>query len=136
MVELKWVPVHEASERRDEGWCEVQLGDVSWVKEFYILMASSEELAQPEPAAPVEMPEAVRNALGLLPWNEGHALGEWWRTHSQPVGITEELERVLSFATETIADERREADRLWNDGYFKQIESAISAVRSQYGRKG
>lgn len=108
------------------------------------------EPAQPEPAAPVEMPEAMRNAIDRMRWIADHNCGpyfqEWgkpvreaaagletfWRTHAQPVGISPELEMVLSIADEA-ADKYVNAG--WNEAP-KKWRNAIAAVRSQYGRKG
>lgn len=87
--------------------------------------------AQPEPVAP-EMPEAVRNALRLLPWNEGHALGEWWRAHAAQlapaVAMSPELERVLDFAWSQACE---------TDGYTQpRVEADILAVRAQAAEAG
>lgn len=118
-VKLKWVPTWEASDHRKKGWSEVLLHD-GGCEEGHFLMASpvEEKAAQPEPtapvgnedcqkakaegpwlaevlkpAAPVEMPEVVADALialrsGAFP-NLANDLESFWRSQPVAVGISE-----------------------------------------------
>jgi hypothetical protein len=98
------------------------------------------------PAAPVEMPEAVVDAWwGLNSSAEYTALelheiakrfGNWWRTHSQPVGITEELRAVLCAAEERATLWRNASFSYPESDFADKIMRNVAAVRERYGRKG
>ena len=100
--------------------------------------------AQPEPAAR-EMPEAVRDAVDTLrsgvpsypTWRQyADTLESWWRNLAQPVavGMTEELEHVLSIAERDIRYKVECFDnsaRTVHDERIERLRAAIAAVRQQ-----
>lgn len=101
-----------------------------------------------------EIPEAVKMAIyqlrqnvrlwqlyGEQPASEvdrktADALESWWRSRSQPVGITEELESVLRSAKEYEMAVRTGTRVEWHAYDADRIGASIAAVRSQYRRKG
>ena len=106
--------------------------------------------AQPEPAAR-EMPEAVRDAVDTLrsgvpsypTWRQyADTLESWWRNLAQPVavGMTEELEHVLSIAERDLRYKEEcfdDSARTVHDERIERLRAAIAAVRQQaaQGRK-
>ena len=112
--------------------------------------------ATPEPAAR-EMPEAVKWAIDFLRelGNEGNpnkqctenicrqradTLESWWRNLAQPVavGMTEELEHVLSIAERDLRYKEEcfdDSARTVHDERIERLRAAIAAVREQCGRK-
>lgn len=88
--------------------------------------------AQPEPAAPGEMPFEISNTLHRLRTSAypsdsivADALESWYRTHAQPVGMADELGRVLS-TLHILAGEM-------GTNVGNGVRSDIAAVRAQYG---
>lgn len=106
--------------------------------------------APPEPAAR-EMPEAVRDAVDTLrsgvpsypTWRQyADTLESWWRNLAQPVavGMTEELEHVLSIAERDLRYKEEcfdDSARTVHDERIERLRAAIAAVRQQaaQGRK-
>ena len=104
--------------------------------------------APPEPAAR-EMPEAVRDAVDTLrsgvpsypTWRQyADTLESWWRNLAQPVavGMTEELEHVLSIAERDLRSKEECFDnsaRTARDERIERLRAAIAAVREQFGKR-
>lgn len=71
---------------------------------------------------------------------ERQAAGEWWRNLAQPVavGMTEELEHVLSIAERDLRYKEEcfdDSARTVPDERIERLRAAIAAVREQFGKR-